>query len=186
MTTGPVSSGQIKYLSTNSTSSSFAATANGRVATAPSNMHSVGAGSGEKFRGLELTPFGSGSANQTFDYKVWVVKRGYPTFNGSTAADYDQFLWCSGTVTLGAKAGVATSGGPTSSDLLGDTITVTPSAYCSASVSAYGGIAPSAYSPADDTEARLFIPDVGDASDIFIEFDMTGATSGNFMVERVV
>lgn len=180
------SSGQIKYLSSNSTSSSFPATAAGRVATAPSNLYSTGAGSGEKFRGLELTPFGAGSANQTFDYKVWVVKRGFSNFNGSTPADYDQQLWCSGTVTLGTKAGVATSGGPLSTDLLGDTITVTASAYATASVAAYGGLLPSAHSPADDTEARLFIPDLGDASDIFIEFDMTGATSGNFMAERVV
>lgn len=186
MDTSLQSSGQILYLASNSTSASFPATTAGRKTTpSGSTLFSLGPGYGVRHRGVEMTPFGAGSANQTFDYKVWVVKRGYASLNGA-ASDISQQLFCSGTVTLGATAGVATSGGPKSTDLIGDTITVTLSAYGTAVVAAYNGLSPSVFSPADDTEARLFIPELGDASDIFIEFDMTGATSGNFMVERVV
>jgi hypothetical protein len=45
-------------------------------------------------------------------------------------------------------------------------------------------LAPSVHSPADDSSACLFIPELGNASDIIVEFDMTGATSGNCLIER--
>ena len=182
--TGPLeATGQIPYLATNSTSSAFtvATTSAGRVATAPSGLFSVG-NSTKRYRGLELTPFGVGAANTTFDYRVWVIKRSTSSLAG-VSDDYDRQLWCYGTVTLGTQAGVA-SRGITSGNNVGDTITVTASAYCAAAVAAYGATAPSYYSPADDTEARLFIPELGNAEYIWIDFDMTGATSGNFLVEK--
>lgn len=176
-------SGQVPYLSTNSTDASFAATTAGRTTTAPSNLFSIASAYGKRYRCLELTPFGAGTAATTFDYKVWVVKRGVNQFNG-TAVDYEKQLYCHGTCTLGTTVGAVSSGGIKTTDKICDTITVTVDSYCTAAVAAYGGIVPSVFSPGSNGCARLFLPDLTNASDIFIEFDMTGATSGNFLIER--
>jgi len=124
-----------------------------------------------------------GSANDTFDYRVYVVKHSTGNLGGAVL-DYEQLLFCSGTATLGTQAGVAASG-PTSAALFADTLSVTASAYCTAVVAAYGGIAPSVYSPADNTQAKLFIPELGNAWAIFVDFDQTSGTpTMNCLIER--
>ena len=175
-------SGQVKYLSTNSTNSAFALTA-GRTTAAPSDMFSLGPAYGKRFRETEVTFFGSGSATQTFSYRVWVVHRGFSSING-TQIDYEKSLYCSGTATLGSTAGVATSGGILTTDKMVDTLTVTLEAYGASSTAGKAGVSPQAYSPGSNGCARLFLPELGNASDIIIEFDMTGATSANCLIER--
>lgn len=184
MQTGPLeASVQIPVLTTNSTNADYtvATTAAGRVAALPSGALSVG-NTTKRFRGVELTPFGVGAANTTYAYRVWVFKRSTSVAAGVTD-DWDRQVWGSGTVTLGATAGIAARG-ITSANKVGDTITFTPSAYCSTATAAYAGILPSVHSPADDTEARLFLPELGNAEYLWIDFDMTGATSGNFLAEK--
>jgi len=177
------SSGQVKYLSTNSTQGSFTL-AQGRTTTAPSNLFSLGPAYGNRFRGVEITFFGSGSATQTFDYKVWGVKRGFPNING-TQVDYELLLICAGTATLGSTAGAATSGSILTTDLIAHTLSLpTISSYGAAISSAYSAASPMVYSPGSNGMGRLYIPDCGNSSDIIVEFDMTGATSGNCLIER--
>ena len=176
------STGFLRYLTSNSTSDSFTITA-GRTTTAPSNMVTLGTVPGRRYRGAEFTFYGAGSATNTFDYKIWVVEKNQGTGTTGGPDDYSVQLFCSGTATLGATAGVGTKG-PTSSDKIVDTLTVTPSAFGSAVVTAYGAVAPFVYSPGGGAEARLFVPDFGNASDFFIEYDRTGATSCNTMVKK--
>lgn len=176
------SSGQVRYLSTNDTQGSFTLTA-GRTLAAPSNLFSLGPTFGKRYRGVEITFFGTGTAATTFDYKVWVVRRGFASTNGAQT-DYEKSLFCSGTATLGSTAGVATTGGILTTDKMCDTLTVTTAAYGTATVGAYGGVAPWVYSPGGNGCARLFITELGNASDIIVEYDMTGATSANCLIER--
>lgn len=176
------SSGFARYLTTNSTNAAFAVTA-GRTTTAPSNLLPMGNVPGRRFRGAEVVFYGAGTATQTFDYRVWVVEKNLGTNGAGVPDDYDVQLFCHGTATLGATAGVGTKG-PTSTDLIVDTLTVLPDAFGTAAVTAYGAVSPLVYSPGGGGEARLFLPDLGNNSDFFIEFDMTGATSGNAMTKK--
>jgi hypothetical protein len=181
------SSGQLLYLSSNSTQAAFSLT-EGRAAMAsppasPLNFLSMGPASGKRYRSVMITFFGAGSATQTFDYKVWSIRRGFSSPDG-VPLDYEKLLWCSGTATLGSTAGAVSSGGIRTTDLIADTLTVTVSAYATKTVAAYGGVAPSVHSPGSNGIARLYIPDLGNSSDIIVEFDMTGATSGNCLIER--
>lgn len=180
-------SGQVPYLASNSTQSAFTQTA-GRFTTAPASpltMFPLGPASGNRFRGVEITFYGAGSATQTYAYKVWAVRRGLSGING-TLKDYEIQLYCSGTVTLGTTTGSLTTGpGATTSNLIADTITLDAAeAFTTKAVAAYGGTAPLVFSPGSNGMARLYIPDLGNSSDIIVEFDMTGATSGNCYIER--
>ncbi len=174
------------YLSSNSTQAAFAlstTTGHERTLAEPSNLFSVGPAQGNRYRSVKITPFGVGADNSTFDFKVWAVHRSFSGINGATL-DYEKRLLCTVTATLGASVGVAASG-ITSANRLADTLSApTVTSYCTKMVAAFGGLAPSVHSPADDSSACLFIPELGNASDIIVEFDMTGATSGNCLIER--
>lgn len=176
-------SGQSPHRASNSTNGAFTLTAV-RTTAVPADMYSLGPGNGKKFRMVKAAPYGAGTATQTFDYKVWVVSRGYTSASGTAVVDYEKQLFCHGTATLGATAGVASAGGILTTDLACDTLTVTMDAFGTAVVTAFGGNAASVYSPGGGGQAWLFLPELGNASDIIIEYDMTGATSGNFLIER--
>lgn len=172
--------GCTKVYATNSTSSAFSLSA-GRTATRPtSGLLVFGNMLGARPRYIKAVFFGTGTATTTFDYKVWAVSVGVGANN--TIEDYDLQLLCSGTATLGTTTGVATTG-ITSSDKICDTLTTATATYGAAIVSAFGGVVPSAYSPGSNGEATLFIPECGNAYGLVFEFDMTGATSGNVLVE---
>lgn len=175
------------YLSSNSTQAAFAlstTTGHERTLAAPSNLFSLGPAYGPRYRAVVISPFGVGSDNTTFDFKVWAVHRGFRNVNGEVL-DYEKRLICTCTATLSATLGVASTYGPTSANRLVDTISApTITSYATKMCAAYGGQTPSVHSPADDSQACLFIPELGNASDIIVEFDMTGATSGNCLIER--
>lgn len=174
------------YLNTNSTQAAFAlstTTGHERTLAAPSNLFSMGPGYGARYRSVIIYPFGVGADNTTFDFKVWAVYRSYGNTNGDVL-DYEKRLICTVSATLGSTAGVALTG-PTSANKLVDTLSApTVSAWATKMVAAFGGVAPSVHSAADQSQAALFIPELGNASDIIVEFDMTGATSGNCLIER--
>jgi hypothetical protein len=183
------SSGQLLYLSSNSTQASFSLT-EGRAAMAsppasPLNFYSMGPASGKRYRGVTITFFGAGSATQTYDYKIWSIRRGLSA-PGGVSVDYEKILYCSGTATLGTQTGAVSNGGIRTTDLIADTLTVTASAYATKTVSAYGGVAPFVFSPGSNGIARLYVPELGNSSEIIVEFDMTGATSGNCLIEKDV
>lgn len=174
-----------RYLATNSTATAFAITDGTVTSTIPSNMITLGG-----WRGIDcLQFFGAGSANQTFDYRLYGIERigntvitdNAPT--DSQAALYEYRLIGSGTATLGAKTGV--SGGVVSnSELIVDTLTWTASAYGTYLIEAYLGADADAavFNPQSDSIASLTLLDLGNLYGIVIDFDMTGATSGNALI----
>lgn len=177
-------SGQQKYAATNLTDATFP-TVNARSLTVQGTLFRLGGNTGRKYRGAEITPFGTGTATTTFDVKGWAVKT---TLSGPTsfnqAVDYEYQLVFTATCTLGTTTGVSSSGGALTTDKFCDTIAVTPAAYGTAAATAYGGLVPFAFSPGSNGIGRIFVPELGN-SDLVLTVDMTGATSANFLVEGV-
>lgn len=180
--TRKLASTQTKMLSTNSTASAFTYTAGGR-ATLGTSVTTIKMNAGS--RGLRLVAFGEGSDNTTFDYRVWVVRRP----RGSTGGTCEIAYFGGGTATLSTSVGSSTDI-VTSSERFADTLTWTVSTTATtpkgigALVEASNGLGTSwVYSPADNTPAVLSIPDLDGAIEVLIDFDMTGATSGNFLYE---
>lgn len=172
---------QEKYLATNSTAAAFTYSAGGRTTLDVTTIVMK-----DGMRGIRLTPYGAGSDNQTFDFRVWLVRR--PT--GTTGSIAELALYGAGSATLSAAVGSAT-------DLLGtserfvDTCTWTPATTATTPkgigslVEANNGLGTSyVYSPANDTPAILSIPDLDGAPEVLIDFDMTGATAANFLIEQ--
>lgn len=184
----PRSSGQRRYLATLSAQGAFSLAA-GRQGEPASPLDIIPLG---EDRGLELTFYGTGAANDTFDYRVWIVKRATAGDLPHQLDDYDLQLYCHGTATLGTQTGVSAASLITDAQKVVDKLTVTkptaatnPKGIGGAVVTAYGSPEPTVYSPDDNTEARLFIPDLGGAFGVIVEFDMTGATGGGCLYERI-
>lgn len=177
-----VSSGQVLYLPSNTTGTT--ALSEGRTATAPTYPFSLGSISGGRNRYANVIFFGAGTAGQTITYKVWAYKRCIDGLNSTVTVDYDRRLFCSGTATLGATAGVVTAKGIKTTDLIADTLTCVVSAYGTALVTAYGGVAPFAYTPGGGGEAQLFMPDLGNSMDFELELQIGTATNANALIER--
>lgn len=183
MQTGPLeASKQIPYLTSNSTSDAFTAITTARASTAPTTLFSMG-DSTKRFRGVEATFFGAGSATNTFNYRVYAVERSTSVSTAGSPDDWDKQLLCHGTATLGASVGTARQW-INSGNLIVDTLTCVVDAYGTAMCTAYGSPTPAAYSPGGGLEARLFLPECGNAEYLWIDFDMTGATSGNALLKR--
>lgn len=118
--------------------------------------------------------YGTGSANQTFDFCIW----GWSASNPD--GTWIPVLLFQGTATLSTFAGV-TSGIVTASELIADTITV---------ASGYGGTAGIDYEiitpggTPNNTPAMLLLNNKGCLL-LELELDMTGATNGNALVAGV-
>lgn len=175
-------SSQRRMLFTSSTNPAFTINA-GRSTTKPTDMFVLSSDiSGTRMRTVEATLFGTGSAGNTFDVKVWVVKIGVSTATGE-AEDWEQQPFCTFTATLGSTAGVGATG-ITSGDKIVTTLSApVMTAFGTAVLNAYQGIAPVVYSPGDNTPARLFLPELGNAYAVKFEFDIITATSANALVE---
>lgn len=173
---------QLPLFSANSTASAFTSVTNTRTATAPTSMIALG-DSIKRFRGVEVTFFGVGADNSTFDYRVYVVKRSTSVTTAGASDDYDRLLICHGTATLSASVGVSRQW-ITSSNRIADTLTVVTDPYGVAMCAAYGGQTPTVYSPGGDLEARLFVPECGNGEFLWIETSVGTATSANALIER--
>lgn len=183
--------GQRLYLESESTATAFGiVAATGRVVVPGLTVFSLGPDSGERARGVGIVFLGSGANNSTFDARIYVVHRGYG-YAKTVASDFDIALYGTATVTLGAMVG---AGSPvTTVQRLADTITyvqatsaTTPQGVGGSTVLAHGGVDPVVYSPGNDLCATLWIPELGNAHGIILDFDLTGATGANALIERMV
>lgn len=192
---------QRRYLSSNSTQTAFELTA-GRSASSPASSTTAHerdiVALGDGFRGARIQVFGAGSDNQTINGRVWLVRRGMASdgsFNpGATSpkGDYELEFYGSFVATLSAALGGQASGAPVlSTERIADTIvwtlgsTSTSPKGVGTLIESNNGLGTSyAYSPADDTPAKLSIPDMDGAYGFVIEFDLGTATSANAVVER--
>ena len=173
--------GPVLYSFTASTSTTALPGADARRATAPSDMLEVG-NSTDRMRGVEVMFFGTGADNSTATYQISVLERTNSVNASGIPDDYLERIYCSGSITLSTTTGVAAKGA-TSSFRIADTVTCTPSSYATSVCTAYGSVVPFAFSPADNTEARVFIPDLGNARWIKIYFRNGTTTSMNAFVK---
>jgi hypothetical protein len=148
---------------------------------------------GERWRGLHLFPFGQGANNATITgarlYAVNFTGEGGKGWRGPLVVN----LLATLAVTLGNAVGSAPGGSVllTAADRIADTITLTKSAYLKelertlgldTTSDASGNNGARAYSPADDTQGCVWIPDCGNADAIFFDTDLGTATAANFLV----
>ena len=179
------SSGQERYLATSSASTAFSITA-GRTATVPANLIPLGV-----TLGTELTFFGEGADNSTFDARVWGVKVGRSA-GVAGPADYELGLLFSATLTLGTAVGASVNAPVTPSEKLADTCVLTlasgattPAGPGTLAQTVWSIAAVTAYSPADNTFARIAMRDLGQLFGLVIDFDLTGATAANCLIEQI-
>lgn len=179
------SSAQFRYLATDDTSSSFTTPAR-RSLTPLANQISLGTTPGKRIRCGIISPYGAGTAGQTYNIEIDVTRRVYAAQGSPTQTEYETFTIATATCTLGSTAGVLPAGGSgiTVSHLVVDTITnfvVTPE--CKKFVAAFNGTDPFVYSPGSGVQARIFVPEFFNSGSFDIRSDMTGATSSNFLIE---
>lgn len=139
----------------------------------------VGTNDRRGYDGAEITPFGTGDENATFDFKVWRVIRdnGDTTLVPETMCLVEQLL--AGTCTLGTATG-ADGGKVGASGLFADTIaSVVKSALLSARENV--GLSWGIVSPADNTIAKIIAADLCDATALIFEVDLGTATGANFL-----
>ncbi len=202
--------GEERYLPTNSGQTAFSLTA-GRYAQsafAPGgalNIQGTGGGVLVNVRPVPLNAnrgffarfFGTGTADTTFDYKVWRItrsmRRGDSALGGDSYGDALLSLFASGTCTLGTGVGGAAlaADGVITTEKLCDTVTMTLTSG-STSPAGVGSMirkgdtdtASMVVSAADNAnQAEIFVADLLDAWGYLLEFDLTGATGANAMIQ---
>lgn len=160
----------------------------GALATINSNEHSP------RFRGLELEIASSAAANQTGACKVWLfTPSGADREIASKPTDGTVILLGTLSYTIGAATGIASSPSVTDSFRFADTMAwvaatdgTSPKGISSQIDAVYGASVPAdEYSPADDTIARLFVPDVGNC-DVFLDWSDTSGVTVKACVRLVV
>lgn len=200
------SSGQIQYLAANSSQSAFSITAGRFTDFGLTSNAFVKAGNANHrletmgdWRGVRLGLNGAGADGTTFDYRLWAamvcftrpVQEGHGGV-GSGVDEVELALWAYGTATLSAMLISASGGRVPANNRIADTVTMTVASDATASkgvgqpfIDGYQLGQTVVYSPANDTPAFLVVPDFGSGVHGFIlEFDMTGATSGNATLEK--
>lgn len=190
---------QRRYATTSKTSTAFALAAGRALKSTLESSYTllplgtVRKQSGDdRFAGVRLTMFGAGSDNQTFDYRVFVGFVENPS-DPVEAQVVSVFYVGGGSATLSAAVGVSGSTLLSASERVADTLTwtlgsssTTPKGIGETIETTRGqGRASAAWSPANDSEAFVDIPELGGAAYLILDFDMTGATSGNALVEEL-
>ena len=143
---------------------------------------------GTRLRGVEISFMGVGVDNDAGGFTIHQVKRG--RVGEENPDDFELVPIYTGTFTLSTLMGAGSCAGTT--ERIADTITLaactaatTPKGIGDVIESLYGPAAAVVYSPANNTPARLFIPDVGNG-DILIELYRTApTTSVNAVVEAL-
>ncbi len=196
-----VSENMSRFASTSKTTGAFALTA-GRykrsvLEAAGYTFFSLGqgrtGGASRRYNGARLTPFGEGADNSTFDFRVFTYFVEKPTTDSSIEDEYVNVQYFGGgTATLSTAVGAGSSL-LSGSERVADTATwtlgsssTTPKGVGESVETARGqGRASAAWSPADNTEAYVDVPEFGGAAGLIIDFDLTGATAANMLVERL-
>lgn len=190
-----------RYLTECSTQTAYVITGGGRYAASafdPGGTLNDGA-TGRvvavgSFKGARITFFGLGADNSTFTYRVYLVKRSKDSSAASGLGGGVTRLYCTGTATLSALTGEGAqtaTAGVRSTERLADTLTktlatssTTPKGSGATVEKSSSASAADLYSPGSDAEAAyLEINDLQDADGIYIDFDLTGATGANALVE---
>jgi hypothetical protein len=149
-------------------------------------------GGDDRFAGVRLTMFGDGNDNQTFDYRVFVGFIENPS--DPVEAQVVSVLYLGGgSATLSAAVGISGSTLLSATERVADTLTwtlgastTTPKGIGETIEATRGqGRASAAWSPADNSEAFVDLPELGGAAYLILDFDMTGATGGNALVEEL-
>lgn len=147
-------------------------------------------------RGARFVFFGTNAQNLTFNYRLWVAEMVLPRTADELRPQLEDAeaiklsSWGSGTVTLGTLE--PASDNLPSGNLIADTLTftlstdaTTPKGIGTARGLAYQLGDPQVYSPADNTVAELIVPDFGSGiAGVLVEFDLTGATGANCLIEK--
>jgi hypothetical protein len=121
----------------------------------------------------KLRFYGRGADNATADYRIFLAER------SGTGLDLTYFG--GGTVTLSTMLGTNSVAGPDTR--MADTLTFTQGSSATTPTGpwndAYAALvaAVATYSPANNTAAWLLIPELGSSCAMFIDVDLTGATS---------
>jgi hypothetical protein len=196
--------GQRRYRAANSTRTSYivdvatpmriaAPTANGNVLCINGNASVPIWGADGPFKGLRLTPFGTGANNTTFQYRFYL---GWNVLRSDGTVDHVQVSpMLTGTATLSSS--LTPPSGSTvfqTGDVRADLVTVTGTSVTTSPKGLYdtyfnaSGAANDvqAFAPNDNlNDAQIVIPDLYDADFWFID-DITGgsATGMNWLVER--
>lgn len=190
-----------RYLATSSTatafnSSVFGATATARILTPTEIASTNGIIPFGKSLTTQVAFFGAGNDNTTFDWRIWIVYR-MISAAGVVGNDYLVDFGCSGSVILSGIVGKS-GGVVTDSERFADTITAigggawaigsastAPKGTLSDAQTAYNEGTAGVFTPTSTTSesiARLYLPCIARATGFIIDFDMTGATSGNALV----
>lgn len=205
-------SGQRRYLTTNSSQAAFALSAGRITLTNSGGIYIPSSGSSAAFqrfvpigpwRGGRWQFFGTGADNATANYRLWLARAHYA--NGATEAfpeaskildvEIVPYIADTSTITLSTLTGVTGAVDPQilAAERIADTITATLSTTATTPAGP-GAVLEAAYnlgymnsfSPAGNAApAELTIPDFG--AGVFawcIEFDMTGATDMNALYEH--
>jgi hypothetical protein len=149
------------------------------------------------YRGMRVVFFGEGADNDTFNYRVWAV---FPrtastaplnTFTQSNVTSVATVCFGTGSGTLSTLVGEGDL--VPADERYADTLTfvptdgtTTPTGVGDVFSTAYNLGTPTAYSPANNSPAMLAIPDVSNIWGLVFEFDVTGATSVNALIELTV
>lgn len=146
---------------------------------------------GKRQRGVELSFFGSGADNATMTCRVWQLKWGNSLAANPPVAEFELAYLGSVAATLSTLVGASTSAVVSSTERIADTLVWTPGTASStpkgisdAIESVYQSTASVVYNPADNTPARLFIPECGNG-DIILEPYIGSATGANVVWESV-
>lgn len=141
------------------------------------------ASGGDRYRGLRILPFGTGANNDTFSFRVYAVHFLGGEGNGQQGP-IELKLLATNACTFGNATGII-GGMFSTSERIVDTAVMTKSAYLTALESAMTlSTGAGAYSPADDTQAAIWIPECGNAAGIVIDSVMTGSNAGNYLIQR--
>lgn len=178
-------SGQQLYLPlTNSTADAFALTAGRKTLTSfasPNRLIHLADASG-----VDIEFCGTDQENETVNYKLWAAKIPSPDVPSDAPTAASIYLFGSGTFTLGTATGVgdyfAAHLAATGAVLtFADTLTFSLATWGQYVVDTYQLVAPTPYSPADNTVACLSIPLLSRVCNaLVIEFDRgTGADAAN-------
>lgn len=137
-------------------------------------------------QGLEIAMGATISAddNDAFDYRIWIVQYTYDAAENITGMNRECFGY--GTATLSAASFIGGTAAA-ATGRMADSITFTstsvggsPEGPGAVIQTAYG-VAAASYTPDSDIPAKLYIPHLGWADGVIIEFDSTtGAPLGMF------
>lgn len=150
---------------------------------------------GERWRGVQIVPFGRGANDATIvgvrAYAVHFTGESGKGFRGPLMVN----LLATAAITLGNAVGSAAGGSVllTADERIADTIVLTKSPYLKelertlgldTTSDATGNNGARAYSPVNDTQGCIWIPDCGNADAILFDTDLGTASAANFLLRQ--